>query len=143
MTQTLAGHSPDHFHDATATTALLAEVAIAAAGEDDLGKILAGALASLSHFIPFTGGSIALVEGDDLIIRAAIGPFAERALGERLPRGTGRSWRIVESGEPFLSADVIAEGLHPVGVDDGASIRSWLAVPLVRRGRGVGLLEVD
>ena len=143
VTETLPQDRPEHLHDSVATTALLAQVAIAAAGEEDLGQILAGTLERLARFIPFTGGSIALVDGDELVVRAAIGPFADRALAQRLARGHGLSWRIVESGEPFISADLVAAGLHAAGEVGAPSLRSWLAVPLVRRGTGIGLLEVD
>src|SRR5438067_4844170 len=90
---------------------LLNAIAKAAAGEDDFGRILAVALDHLGRVVRFTGGSVALIEGDELVIRAAVGPFAGAALGQRLPRGTGATWRVVETGEPFRCDDVVAAGL--------------------------------
>src|ERR1700726_417882 len=85
--------------DVAAMAALLADIGAAVAGEEDLERILVNALTRLGRFVPFTGGSIALVDGDELAVAAAVGPFAEAALEQRLPRGRGRSWQIVESRE--------------------------------------------
>jgi signal transduction histidine kinase len=112
-------------------------------GEEDLTRLLGVVLARLRRIVPFTGGSIALVEGDDLVIRAAVGPFASEALGQRLPRGESRSWKVVETLEPCLVADIQAEGLRARGPDAALRMHSWLAVPLVRHGTGIGLLEID
>ncbi len=118
---------------------LVLEIATSASGEPDLARILATTLAHLRTVVPLTGGSIALVEGDDLVVKAAIGPFAADADGQRLRRGPSRSWRVVQRREPFLSGDLGADGMKSVS----GPIRSWLAVPIVRRGEGIGLLEVD
>ncbi|MBI4279370.1 MAG: GAF domain-containing protein, partial [Armatimonadetes bacterium] len=123
---------------ALAEVDLLNAITTAASGEEDLGRILERALEHLRRVIRFTGGSIALVESDDLVIRAAVGPFAEVALGQRLARGRGLSWRVIDMGEPFMSGDLLAEGRRPT-----TPVRSYLAVPLIWQGRPFGLLEVD
>jgi signal transduction histidine kinase len=123
---------------ALAEAELVNEIAAAANREADLERLLAGALEHLGRVISFTGASIALVEADDLVIQAALGPFAEQARGQRLPRGQGESWRVVETGQSFISGDVLAQGLKPTG-----GFRSFLAVPLGWRGRWFGMLEVD
>jgi signal transduction histidine kinase len=122
---------------------LLHAIALAASGEDDLERILLAALDRLRNLMAFTGGSIALVEGDELVLRAAAGPFSAVALGQRLPRSRGRSWRIVETGEPFYSPDLAADGLRSLSSDGDRIVRSYLAVPLVWRGAPFGVLQVD
>lgn len=117
---------------------LMNTIAAAAAGEHDLTRILSATLEHLGRIVRFTGGSIALVEDDDLVIRAASGPFADRALGQRMQRGPGRSWQVVEQGTSFISDDVVAEGMRPT-----TPVRSFLAVPLVWQGRAFGLMELD
>lgn len=117
---------------------LLTAIAAEAAGERTIEAILSTALGHLRNAIGFTGGSVALVEGDHLVIRAAVGPFAASALGQRMRRGEGRLWDVVETGTPFLSKDLVADGLTP-----STPIRSYLAMPLVRRGRTFGTLEID
>jgi PAS domain S-box-containing protein len=123
---------------ALAEAELLNTLAGDTSGEADLGRILAIALDHLRRVMAFTGGSIALVEGDALIIRAAAGPFAEQALGQRLPRGKGPSWHVVETGRQFVSNNLEESQYAPT-----TPIRSFLAVPLIWRGQTFGLLEVD
>lgn len=122
---------------------LLHSIASAAAGEDNLERILTAALDRLGNLIEFTGGSIALVEDDDLVIHAAAGPFAAMALGQRQARGRGRTWGVVETGEPFLSNDLHISGLRSLSRSDTREVRSFLAVPLVWRGGPFGILEID
>jgi K+-sensing histidine kinase KdpD len=126
-----------------ATAQLVLDIATAAAGESELDHILLETLDRLSTVVPLTGGSIALVEGEELVIRAAVGPFADEALGQRLRRGPSRSWSVVETLQPYLSTDVKASGLHFSGPRADDALRSWLAIPIVRRGQGIGLLEID
>lgn len=122
---------------------LLHAIALSAAGEDDLSRILHGTLDRLANLVAFTGGSIALVEDDLLVIHAAMGPFAEVALGQSLPRGQGRTWQVIETGEPFISSHLAAEGYRTLVSADGKEVHSYLAAPLVWRGRVFGVLQID
>jgi K+-sensing histidine kinase KdpD len=126
-----------------ASSRLIIEIAAAASGELDLDQILHEALDRLRGVVRLTGGSIALVEGDDLVVRAAVGPFADEALGQRLPRGPSRSWGVVERLEPYRTGDLSRAGGRMRGAGAAMAIHSWLAVPITRRGHGIGLLEVD
>ncbi len=126
-----------------ASTRLIIEIAAAASGELDLDQILHEALDRLRVVVRLTGGSIALVDGDDLVVRAAIGLFADEALGQRLRRGPSRSWGVVEQLEPYLTGDLFRSGDRVVGPVAGTAVRSWLAVPIARHGVGIGLLEID
>jgi K+-sensing histidine kinase KdpD len=125
-----------------AAASLVLEITTAAAGERDLDAILRATLDRLHGVVAFTGGSIALVDGDDLVIRAAIGPFQDEALGQRLARGSSRSWQVVLQRRPVRIDDLHTDG-SPSAATASAQIRSWLAVPIERDGVGVGLLEVD
>ena len=126
-----------------ATTRLIIEIAAAASGERDLDQILHEALDRLRGVIRLTGGSIALVDGDDLVIRAAVGPFAAEAVGHRLSRRPGRSWGVVETLQPYRTGDLFRDGDKVTGAAASTAVRSWLAVPIVRNGVGIGLVEVD
>jgi K+-sensing histidine kinase KdpD len=126
-----------------ATSRLILEIAAAASGELDLDQILHVSLDRLRSVIRLTGGSIALVDGDDLVIRAATGPFAAEAVGQRLRRGPSRSWAVVERLEPYRTGDLLSVGDRITGAGARGAVRSWLAVPIIRRGAGIGLLEVD
>ena len=126
-----------------ATSQLIIDIASAAAGERDLDQILHETLDRLQTAVPLTGGSIALVQGDELVIRAAVGPFADEALGQRVRRGPGLSWRVVETLEPCLLPDIKASEAVVRGPKARQAMRSWLAVPIVRRDAGIGLVEID
>jgi signal transduction histidine kinase len=126
-----------------ATSQLIIDIATAAAGERSLDQILHETLDRLQTVTPLTGGSIALVQGAELVIRAAVGPFADEALGQRLRRGPSLSWTVVETLEPRNVPDMQAAGYIIRGPLGREGIRSWLAVPIVRRGIGIGLLEID
>jgi signal transduction histidine kinase len=126
-----------------ATSQLIIDIASAAAGERDLDQILHETLDRLQTAVPLTGGSIALVQGDELVIRAAVGPFADEALGQRVRRGPGLSWRVVETLEPCLLPDMRASEAIVRGPKARQAMRSWLAVPIVRHGVGIGLVEID
>jgi K+-sensing histidine kinase KdpD len=126
-----------------ATSQLIIDIASAAAGERDLDQILHGTLDRLGTATRLTGGSIALVQGDELVVRAAVGPFADEALGQRLRRGPGLSWRVVETLEPCLIPDTHESTAIPLGAKAREEMRSWLAVPIIRHGRGIGLVQID
>ncbi len=119
---------------------LLNAVSTAASGEDDIGRILIVAIERLRGAVGLSGGSVALIDGDELVVRAAMGPFAAVALGQRLARGTGtgRLWQIVDTREPFLARDLAAEGYRAT-----SPLRSYLAVPLIWRGAVYGIIEID
>ncbi|MFP5342125.1 MAG: ATP-binding protein [Candidatus Limnocylindria bacterium] len=122
--------------------ALVLDITTAAAGERGLDAILRATLDRLRGIVAFTGGSIALVEGDDLVIRAAIGPFEAEALGQRLARGSSRSWTVVRERVAVRIDDLQDPGTPGTAIAS-PQLRSWLAVPIERHGLGVGLLEVD
>ncbi len=111
-----------------ATAALVLDITTAAAGERELDAILGAALDRLRGVVAFTGGSIALVDGDDLVIRAAIGPFEAEALGQRVARGPSQSWRVVETLE-----SVRIDDLHGAG-SEGRRGRGRDGRALVARG---------
>jgi PAS domain S-box-containing protein len=123
---------------AVAEARLFTSIAAVAAKEDDLRHILHMALTSVREVITFTGGSVALIENDDLIIHAAYGPFADAALGYCMPRNAGPSWLVIETGQPFLSNDLSATAWRAT-----SAFQSYLAVPLTWREEIVGLLEID
>jgi len=126
-----------------ATAQLVLEITTAAAGETELEGILRTTLDRLRGIVAFTGGSIALVDGDELVVRAAIGPFEDEAIGQRVARNEGRSWTVIRTLEPLRVDDVQAEGVRMRGKRAANAMQSWLAVPIPRRGEGIGLLEVD
>ncbi|MCL7452179.1 MAG: GAF domain-containing protein [Anaerolineae bacterium] len=89
-------------------------------------------------------GALLLVEpGADeqaqgiLRIRAIVAPGTASLRGETLPPGTGAAARVLETGEALLEQD-------PSLTDPalGPGLGSLVAVPLVSRGRVLGVLEI-
>src|SRR6187402_3669163 len=109
-----------------ATAELVLEIATAAAGERELDAILRAGLDRLHGVVAFTGGSIALVDREELVIRAATGPFQDEAIGQRLTRGSSLSWRVIESLEPVRVDDLLTSGARVKGVEASKAVRSWL-----------------
>ncbi|HEY0601285.1 MAG TPA: GAF domain-containing protein [Herpetosiphonaceae bacterium] len=113
---------------------LVAAIAALAATEADLPRLLQAALVYLREGISFTSGSIALIEGEDLVIYAADGPCAASALGSRTPRNGDRGEYGLQNGQPFFSnGQRLTSGGH----------QSYLALPLRWRGQILGLLEIE
>ena len=115
----------------------LSAIAMAIAGETDLGRVLALALDPLRQMIRFSGGSIVLVEGDEYIVRAAVGPHVGEVLGQRVSRDRGPIAQVVATGQPFHTEDRAIGGIPWIG-----PVHSCLAVPLSWHGRTFGVLEV-
>jgi diguanylate cyclase (GGDEF)-like protein/putative nucleotidyltransferase with HDIG domain len=76
--------------------------------------------------------------GDDLVIRAAVGP-SRSYVGSRLPRGQGISWWVVEHGEP----QNVADGRVDPRFYGPSEIRSVLCVPLQLGDERIGALGVE
>lgn len=119
------------------------EIATAAAGEDDLGRILSATLERLAGFVAFSGGWIALLEGGVLVVGALSGPVCRATLGQRVADDDSPSRRVLESSEPFLCEDTEQLPAEPSERGVRPVVRSYLAVPLIFRGQTIGLLEID
>ena len=88
-----------------------------------------------------TGGIVELVEGDDMVCRAATGA-ARSALSFRRPWNTGLSGLCMTQGESFrcdeaeLDPRVDRESCRDMGIN------SMIVVPVLRGGAPVGVLQV-
>ncbi len=91
-------------------------------------------------------GWLLLVDEDtgELVFRAAKVPLAESFVGQRVPQGCGIAGAVVEAGEGVIVSDVRADPRwRRVGeLCPDLEARALLSVPLSRRGRAVGALEV-
>jgi signal transduction histidine kinase len=84
--------------------------------------------------------AVLLVDGDELRLRAALGPDGRLETGGCVPIGTGLAGRVVAEVRPLLLEEVAdSTGLDLLG---GDALRAALAVPLVARGVVLGVLVV-
>jgi K+-sensing histidine kinase KdpD len=136
-------HAGGQVEPTLATAELMLEIATAVSTERPLGDILRDALVRLGEIVPFDSGAISLIDGTELVVHAAIGP-AERDLVERrFRRSSDVRWAAISEGQTIRIDDMRHSGDGMAGPRSDREIRSWLGVPIVRRGEGIGLLEID
>jgi diguanylate cyclase (GGDEF)-like protein/putative nucleotidyltransferase with HDIG domain len=75
---------------------------------------------------------------ENLLVRAAVGPSADFT-GQRLPRGTGISWWVIEHGQ----LQNVADGQTDPRFYGPANIHSVLSVPLQLGDERVGVLGIE
>ena len=88
-----------------------------------------------------TGGVIEIVEGDDMVYRAASG-VAANLIGLRLPRNVSLSGSAVSSGQPLLCNDIEKDDRVHKETSRKLGARSVVLVPLREGSTTVGVLKV-
>lgn len=117
--------------------ALLDKVRTALVQKLDLPSVNRAVVDNVAETFGYTLVSIYMIQGDELILQHQVG--YNRVI-ERIPRGQGVLWRIIQSGEPLLIKDVRAE---PDFLEAISDIVSEIAVPLTDQGQPVGGLNVE
>jgi len=91
-------------------------------------------------------GSLVLVDQDtgDLVFEVTAGPGSSDLVGARLAPGTGVVGAVVQEGEPIIIRDAQADRRWYRGLDDRTEFitRSIIAVPMIGRGRVIGVIEL-
>jgi len=91
-------------------------------------------------------GSLLLVDEEtgDLVFRVVAGPRTANLVGARLPVGTGIVGQVAETARPLIVDDVQRDERWYPGVDAKTDFvtRSILCVPLIARGRVIGVIEL-
>ncbi len=122
----------------------LSEVVNSSLSLDD---ILTQSLALLEGVIPFSGGSIALINAAaELQIRADYGVADAAARQVRMPVGQGISGWVAAHGQPYLSNDLDAEQAVPPAQRTAGTNRrmgAYMAAPLTVGSRVIGVLQVN
>jgi signal transduction histidine kinase len=91
-------------------------------------------------------GSLVLVDQDtgELVFEVTAGPGSPDLVGTRLPPGTGVVGAVVQGGQPVIIKDAHSDQRWYRGVDDrtGFITHSIIAVPMVSRGRAIGVIQL-
>jgi len=92
-------------------------------------------------------GSLLLVDPEtgDLIFEVTLGPTAGDIHGTRLPMGTGIVGKVAQTAEPFIVNEAQSDQRWFRGVDlktGEFTTRALIAVPMITKGRVIGVLEV-
>jgi sigma-B regulation protein RsbU (phosphoserine phosphatase) len=126
----------------TEVLATLAEI-----GEDvnaslDLDEVLARAAALIKRHIDYEIFGVLMIEGDGNYLRHrfAIGYPRELAESLRIPMGQGITGTAAATGHSVRVSDTSKD---PRYINAIASVRSELAVPLIVRGKCVGVLDIQ
>jgi transcriptional regulator with GAF, ATPase, and Fis domain len=125
---------------------LLVEGAKEVTGRLDLDSVLEHCFVALSRAVNFTGGSIQLVEDEQVRIAAAMPAPTPEALAARIPLGQGVAGSIAVSGEPRYLPDITIASTVTANrraKNTSSGVRSWFGVPLICEGRPIGVLQVD
>ena len=139
------GARPEDQHSVRtlATAELVLEIATAVSSERPLDEILRDALVRLGIIVPFDSGAISLLDGNELVVRAAVGPAESDLVDRRFRRASDARWRAIHERRAVRIDDVQSSGDGLAGPRVEREIGSWLGVPIMRRGEGIGLLEID
>src|SRR5215211_3816309 len=109
----------------------------------DLDELLAALLERSRDILEADTCAILLVHEarNELVARAAVGIEEEVAQGVRIPVGRGFAGRVAAERRPVILEDVDhADVLNPILREKG--IKSLLGVPMLSRGKVIGVLHV-
>jgi phosphoserine phosphatase RsbU/P len=131
----LASESPE-------LLATLAEIGNEVNASLDLDEVLEKSAALIKKHIDYELFGVLLVDGDGSYLkhRFAIGYPAGLAENLNIPIGQGITGTAARTGQPVRVSDVSQDPRYINAID---SVRSELAVPLMFRGRCVGVLDIQ
>ena len=124
------------------TLAVLAEISQVINASLDLNEVLASAAGQIKRLINYEIFAVLLPEEatNQLYFRFAIGHRPEVVEHWRVPIGDGIIGTAAATGRPIRVADVSRDPRYLNALD---AVRSELAVPLIVRGRVIGVLDIE
>ena len=124
------------------TLAVLAEISYEINASLNLDQVLASAAQQIKRLMDYEIFAVLLPEEgtNDLYVRFAIGHRPEVIEHWRIPMGDGIIGAAATTGQAIRVADVTKDPRYLPAVDE---VRSELAVPLVVRGRVIGVMDIE
>ena len=126
--------------------ALLNQVGQALSSTVDLEDVLTLIMERINAMLLVEAGSLLLIddETEELVFQIALGEKAEQVKPLRLKIGQGIAGHVAEAGQPLLISDVRPDPRHRTAVDVPADFetRSVLCVPMIARGKLIGVIEI-
>lgn len=126
--------------------ATMAEVSHTLSSTLNLDEVLTLIMERVNDLLGVSAGSIMLIEAatGDLVFQTTLGEKADQVKPLRLKMGEGIAGHVALTGEPLMIADVQEDQRHSKTVDASTNFqtRSMLCVPLMVRGKVIGVLEV-
>src|SRR6266849_3308900 len=126
----------------TEVLATLAEIGEEVNASLDLDEVLARTAALIKRHIDYEIFGVLMIEGDGSYLRHrfSIGYSRELADNLRIPLGQGITGSAAATGHPVRVSDTLKVARYINAID---SVRSELAVPLMLRGKCVGVLDIQ
>ena len=124
------------------TLAVLTEISHEINSSLNLDEVLARAAAQVKRLIDFEIFAVLLPteNTNELYIRFAIGHRVEVVENWRIPIGDGIIGAAAATGQAIRVGDVSKDPRYLIAVDE---VRSELAVPLIARGRVIGVMDIE
>jgi phosphoserine phosphatase RsbU/P len=124
------------------TLAVLTEISREINSSLNLDEVLASAAAQVKRLIDFEIFSLLLIDesANNLYFRFAIGHQLEVVEHWRIPLGDGIIGAAAATGQAIRVGDVSKDSRYLPAVE---SVRSELAVPIIARGRVVGVMDIE
>jgi phosphoserine phosphatase RsbU/P len=124
------------------TLAVLAEISHEINSSLNLDQVLASAAQQVKRLMDFEIFAVLLPEPgtNDLYVRFAIGHRPEVIEHWRIPLGDGIIGAAATTGQAIRVGDVLKDPRYLPAVDE---VRSELAVPLIVRGRVIGVMDIE
>ena len=110
----------------------------------DLSAVLNLIMDKAVELIQAEAGSLVLVAQDtsELVFEVTAGPGSADLVGMRLPPGTGIMGTVVQDHEPVIIRDAQSDKRWAGEQDEEFVTRSIIAVPMISRGRAIGVIEL-
>ncbi|HEY72939.1 MAG TPA: GAF domain-containing protein [Thermoflexia bacterium] len=110
----------------------------------DLQTVLDLIMSKAVELLQAEAGSLVLVDQDtdELVFKVTTGPGSADLAGTRLPSGTGVLGMVVQEGKPVIIRDAQADQRWYQDLDAEFITRSIIAVPMISRGRAIGVIEL-
>src|SRR5271167_3662202 len=124
------------------TLAVLAEISHEINSSLNLDQVLASAASQIKRLMDFEIFAVLLPEEstNDLYVRFAIGHRPEVIEHWRIPMGDGIIGAAATTGQAIRVGDVLKDPRYLPAVEE---VRSELAVPLIVRGRVIGVMDIE
>ena len=109
----------------------------------DINSVVKEILVALKQVIPYDNASVFFHEGDHLRIAMAHGyPHAEELTDTIFPSDNELFLLIQETGQPLILEDAQKEPRFK-NWGNASVVHGWMAIPLVARGKVIGLITLD
>lgn len=124
----------------------LNDIAAAVASSLDTREVYHLVMQKINEYCQVEAGSLLMVdeETDELVFVMTLEAGEEKLFGVRIPHGRGIVWSVAESQQYEIVHDVAGDPrfLRDVSDSVGFEVRNILCVPIVVKGRTIGVIEL-